>query len=136
MANLRVIQLRFQPLSGILAFVVAILSTLASLGVLAGSDGQRVDAWPTPPATYIAIFTAIGNAMMRYAAVQGVAIAWWSKALHGSSVRELHYDWRAGLVPLSVIQAKSQCDELVLDRLGNSDADGAQHELSWSVTSG
>lgn len=89
-------QLRIGPLSGIFAFGGVILCTIASLGILAGSNHSPVTSWPTPPSTFIAIFTAISNIMMRYAAVQGIVVAWWIKALHGSSVSELHYNWRAG----------------------------------------
>ena len=34
---------------------------------------------------------------MRYAAVQGVVIAWWYRAFQGrSTLAKLHRDWRAG----------------------------------------
>jgi hypothetical protein len=33
---------------------------------------------------------------MRYACLQGVVITWWNRALRGSTIRRLHYDWRAG----------------------------------------
>lgn len=79
--------------------ILMILSLVASLGVLAGSDQTAIDRWPTSPSTYIAIFTAIGNLSMRYAAFQGIVVAWWVRALHGSSLTKLHNDWKAGSVP-------------------------------------
>lgn len=33
---------------------------------------------------------------MRYACIQGVMVAWWTRALRGSTVKRLHEDWRAG----------------------------------------
>lgn len=88
--------IRFGPLSGIAAMVAAIVSLTASLGILAGSDGQPVSHWSATPSTFLAIFTAVANLSMRYAAVQGVVIAWWSRATSGTTLAKLHWDWRAG----------------------------------------
>lgn len=52
---------RFGPLSGICCILLAMASITASLGVLAGSDGQPVDGWSVTPPTYLAIFTAIAS---------------------------------------------------------------------------
>lgn len=76
--------------------IPAIFSIVASLGILIGSNGASDGGWITPPSTYLAIFTAIANLAMRYACIQGVVIAWWSKALRGSTFKQLHYDYRAG----------------------------------------
>lgn len=51
--------LRFGPISGICSLALAIASLMASLGVLAGSDGQSVLLWKVPPSTWIAVFTGI-----------------------------------------------------------------------------
>lgn len=70
--------IRFSPLSGLLATLLASGSLLASLGILAGSNYQPVANWTVaPPSTYIAIYTAVGNQAIRYAAIQGLVIAWW-----------------------------------------------------------
>jgi hypothetical protein len=58
--------LRLGPLSGILALLTAILSILASLGILAGSNGEETNSWPVEPSIYLAIFTALANLAMRY----------------------------------------------------------------------
>lgn len=87
--------LRFGPLSGILGMVLAFSSIVACLGILAGSNNRDIDGWPTPPNTWLAIFTAIANLSMRYAAIQGIVITWWTRALKGSDLAKLHYDWRA-----------------------------------------
>lgn len=88
--------MRFGPVSGILGMVLALASIIASLGILAGSDGQSVSNWSVPPSTLLAIFTAVANLSMRYAALQGVVIAWWVRAMNGSTLAKLHWDWRSG----------------------------------------
>ena len=88
--------IRFGPLSGIFCMLLAIACIFASLGILAGSDHQPVVDWSAPPSTYLAIFTAIANLSMRYAALQGVVIAWWFRAIQGSTLAKLHWDWRSG----------------------------------------
>lgn len=55
--------------------------------------------------TYLAIFTAIANLSMRYAAIQGVVIAWWVKATKGSSLARLHWDYRSGVFMYPVATA-------------------------------
>lgn len=84
------------PISGIFGMLLAIASLIASLGILAGSDKRPVNGWSTPPSTYLAIFTAIANLSLRYAAIQGVLVTWWIGALKGSSISNLHFNWRAG----------------------------------------
>ena len=88
--------LRRGPLAGILSLCIAILGIFASLGILAASNATPVTSWSAPPSTYLAIFTAIANLSMRYACIQGVVIAWWHRALRGTTLAQLHYDWRAG----------------------------------------
>lgn len=90
--------LYFGPLSGVVAMLLAAASVVACLGILAGSDGQDVDGWVTPPSTYIAIFTAIANMSMRYAAIQGVFITWWRSASKGSTLSRLETSWRSGFM--------------------------------------
>lgn len=88
--------LQFGTLSGNCAMMLALACLLASLGILAGSNHQAVSTWHAPPATYLAISTAIANLAMRYAALQGVVIAWWLRAIRGSTLAQLHSDWRSG----------------------------------------
>jgi hypothetical protein len=57
--------------------LLAFGSIIVSLGILVGSDGAAVSSWTAPPSTFIAIFTAIANLLMRYACIQGVVIAWY-----------------------------------------------------------
>lgn len=88
---------RAGPLSGVLSMLLAIASILACLGVLESSDGAAVSSWGIQPSEYLAVFTAIANLAMRYACIQGVVIAWWTRAHRGSTLSRLHWDWRSGM---------------------------------------
>lgn len=99
---------RLGPISGLCSILVAAAALVASLGILAGSNGQPVEGWHVPPSTYLAIFTAIANLCVRYAATQGVIILWWRRATAGTTLADLHSSWRIGnmirgqIPPLSV----------------------------------
>ena len=88
--------IRLGPLAGISGMFMALVGIVASLGILAGSDGVPVASWTVPPSTYLAICTALANVSMRYAAIHGVVIAWWVRASKGATLAKLHHDWRAG----------------------------------------
>lgn len=88
--------MRFGPVSGLFGMLLAFTSIIACLGILVGSENQNIERWTTPPSTYLALLTAIANGSMRYAAVQGLVVAWWIKAMKGAELSELHYDWRSG----------------------------------------
>lgn len=84
---------RWGPLSGVFAMFLAISSVFACLGILVGSNGVAVTKWEVQPSEYLAIFTAIANLAMRYACIQGIVIAWWTRAMQGSTLSKLHWDW-------------------------------------------
>lgn len=88
--------IRFGPLSGILGLLLAISSIFAALGILVGSQNSPVSSWAGEPSIYLAICTAVANQAMRYATIQGVAIAWWLRASRGSTIARLHVDHRSG----------------------------------------
>ena len=99
--------IRFGPLSGIFCMCLAIASIAASLGILVESNGATVASWTAPPSTYLAVCTAVANLAMRYACIQGVVIAWWYRALHGSTLAKLHWDWRSGTTLRGALTAGS-----------------------------
>ena len=80
--------IRFGPLSGLFAMFVALSSIAISLGILVASDGDDTATWVADPSIYLAICTAIANLSVRYACINGVAIAWWIRALKGSTYVE------------------------------------------------
>lgn len=76
--------------------LLAIASIFICLGILVGSNSQAVRNWEIQPSEYLAIFTAIANLSMRYACIQGIVVAWWTRALRGSTLSKLHWNWRSG----------------------------------------
>jgi FtsZ-binding cell division protein ZapB len=91
--------LRLGPLAGLTAMLASIASILCSLAVLVASDGAAVESWPAiHPSIVLAIFTAFANLAIRFACIQGIVIAWWVRALRGSTLRKLHNDWRASTI--------------------------------------
>jgi hypothetical protein len=91
--------LRLGPLAGLTAMLASIASILCSLAVLVVSNGAAVETWPAVhPSILLAIFTACANLAIRFACIQGIVIAWWVRALRGSSLRKLHDDWRASTI--------------------------------------
>lgn len=45
---------------------------------------------------YPCLGTAIANLSMRYAAIHGIVIAWWYRAMKGSTIEQMHSNWRSG----------------------------------------
>lgn len=88
---------RLGPLAGIFCCLLAIASIIAALGVLMGSRDMATSSWSIPPSTYLAICTAIANQALRFAAFQGLAVAWWVRAMRGGTLAQLHRNWRAGI---------------------------------------
>ena len=88
--------MRAGPLLRRFSLLLSPLSMFASLGLLIASNGTPVAEWQIQPAACLAIFTAIANQGMRYAALQGVAMAWWSRVLTGRTIAQLHRDWDVG----------------------------------------
>lgn len=105
---------RAGPLSGLLSLLLSVLSLIASLGILLGSDKAPTKSWSTPPSTYLAVCTAVANLAIRYACIQGVVIAWWTRALRGSSFERLHWDWRSGTTLIGAITSGSRIGMLGL----------------------
>ena len=68
---------RLGPLSGVVSLVLAFVSILVALGVLLGSNDVPAEEWTVEPSAILAICTAVVNQAVRYAAFQGLMIAWW-----------------------------------------------------------
>ena len=97
--------LRSGPLVGICCMMAAALSILVSLAILLGSRHTPVADWKVEPSAYLAICTAVANQALRFAAFQGVIVAWWERASRGSTLRQLHLDWRAGTTLLGALSS-------------------------------
>jgi hypothetical protein len=61
-----------------------------------GLNSSQLNFRSVQPSAVLAICTAVANQALRFAAYQGVAIAWWFSASRGTSLRQLHTNWRAG----------------------------------------
>ncbi len=85
--------LRAAPLLGLAALGIAFTSIFASLAVLLLSQDSPVAHWKFSPSTYLAIITAVTNQSIRYSTVTGTIIAWWLRAIKGSTMLSLHWDW-------------------------------------------
>ena len=70
------------------------------------SEGKRIEDWPIRVSVYLAFLSGFTNAFLRFAFAEGVEISWWTKALHTSSIQDLHYhsSYRGSL--LSILASK------------------------------
>lgn len=86
---------RVGPLAGLAALALALLLLFASFTILMVSDGQATDRWHEPwvPTVWLAIFTAVSNKLIAFAAIQGVVVLWWRRATRGATLKQLHTDW-------------------------------------------
>lgn len=84
--------LRVGPIAGICALLLAILGLMVALAILISSRDEPKKSWSVPPSSWLAVTTAVSNQALRFAALEGVAIAWWFKALRGSTFAKLHSD--------------------------------------------
>ncbi|KAF2168507.1 hypothetical protein M409DRAFT_21256 [Zasmidium cellare ATCC 36951] len=81
-----------------------------------------VESWTVQPSVYLSIFTGIGNKALAFAAAEGAIITWWVRAIQGTTLRKLHYDWEAstnivsGLFSkhFSILTATSMCAMVIL----------------------
>ena len=61
------------------------------------SNGDAVVHWKYQPTVYLAILTAISNKALAFAAVQGTVVTFWTRALQGTTLAQMHRDWSYGL---------------------------------------
>lgn len=81
--------LRIAPLIGIAALLLVLCCMLASLGILIGSNGEKVADWPWSPSVYLAISSAVISRSLQFALLQAIPLAWWYKAYRGSTISGL-----------------------------------------------
>jgi hypothetical protein len=83
------------PWIGFAGFVTIIIATAMAVAILGLSDGKRVTDWPTKkytvqPNVVLNIANQVQNLGLITLIAQGLAIAWWRKALRGTSLKTLH----------------------------------------------
>ncbi|KAJ4988905.1 hypothetical protein SVAN01_05529 [Stagonosporopsis vannaccii] len=83
------------PWIGFSGFIIILISTAAAVAVLGASNKERVKDWPftrfpVQPNVLINIANQFQNLGLITFISQGLAIAWWRKAMAGSSLSTLH----------------------------------------------
>jgi hypothetical protein len=83
------------PWIGFGGLVTIIVATAMAVAILASSNGKRVADWPfkkypVQPNVVLNIANQIQNLGLITLIAQGLAIAWWRKALRGTSLKTLH----------------------------------------------
>jgi hypothetical protein len=83
------------PWIGFAGFVTIMVATALAVAILGLSDERRVEDWPfekypVQPNVLLNIANQVQNLGLITLIAQGLAIAWWRKALRGSSLKTLH----------------------------------------------
>lgn len=89
------------PWVAVTSLIVALGCIGACVAILASSDGQPIESWPTTgapvqPSVMLSVAAAVANMSIRFMFCEGLNISWWRKALRGSTVGELHRTWAFG----------------------------------------
>jgi hypothetical protein len=87
---------RVGPMLGLSALILTVLSIPAEFGILRASDGDLVSSWKYSPNVYLGILTAFTSKATSLAALQGAVVAWWLRAMRGTTLKQLHRDWAMG----------------------------------------
>lgn len=85
------------PWIGLAGFIIIVISTAMAVAILGLSHEKRVDdwpskSWPIQPNVLLNIANQMQNLGLLTMIGQGLAIAWWRKAMKGTSLQELHRD--------------------------------------------
>src|SRR5207248_1123016 len=83
------------PWTGFAGFMTMLLATIMAVTILCVSNHKRVKDWPfdrfpIQPNVLLNIANQVQNLGLLTMIAQGLAIAWWRKALRGSSLNTLH----------------------------------------------
>ena len=86
------------PITGVLALVTGLLCGLVTFVILKTSNGRPINTWrlrgiDVQPTVLLSIFATLANALLRYAFQEGVRVSWWTRALKGTSLGNLHRLW-------------------------------------------
>ncbi|KAK3698987.1 hypothetical protein LTR37_016678 [Vermiconidia calcicola] len=82
--------------------------------ILKASDGDAVVNRKYQPTVYLAILTAISNKALSFAVVQGTVISWWLKAISGTTLQQMHWDWGNGLFLYKAVASGRHFNALAL----------------------
>jgi hypothetical protein len=87
---------RHFPWIGGIAIVVIVFCVAGCVVIITLSDDQPVVSWKFQPAVWLAVISSITNVSIAASLSQGVSIAWWRSALHGTNLENLHHIWSFG----------------------------------------
>jgi Protein of unknown function (DUF3176) len=107
------------PWIGVAALVTMLMCMGLVVLILATSNNKAQEEWPVymkfmwindrwksrtqlTPSTALAIVNTVSNLALAIAIGQGIAIAWWRKALIGATVEDLHKSWGYGTSVLAL----------------------------------
>lgn len=93
------------PFVGAIALAFIVLLAGAALGVLIGSDRVSTTTWSqrVAPNVILSALNAVSSLALALAVGEGVAIAWWRRAMKGSTVKDLHEEWELSGGPFNLI---------------------------------
>ncbi len=107
------------PLSGLFGVFLGLSGVFASFAVLYASNGAATETWTYQPSAYLAVVTAVANQAIRYAAFQGAIISWWRRALRGTTLTSLHYDWAIAATPWKSLLSRRNLNWMLLPCLAS-----------------
>ncbi|MCJ1245167.1 hypothetical protein MMC30_002368 [Trapelia coarctata] len=92
---------RRAPWVGMASLILGLLCILFTALILYSAHESPVDSWPSEsrvvqPAVLLAFISTATNVLLNFAMSEGCIIAWWSKALEGGDVNDLHRYWSYG----------------------------------------
>ncbi|KAI5362810.1 hypothetical protein Slin15195_G101910 [Septoria linicola] len=83
------------PWLGFGSLVVVLLCAIACVLTLVFAQGKSESEWPEQiaPNVIITVLNSCANLAFGIAISNGIAIAWWRKTLHGSTIEQLNRSW-------------------------------------------
>ncbi|KAJ5094478.1 hypothetical protein N7456_010339 [Penicillium angulare] len=88
---------RHVPWMGITSLCGALLCIVASCATVLFSNNQLTSSWRVQPSFLLALSSAGANTLLGFAFAVGAEISWWRTALKGSTIIDLHQQWRYGV---------------------------------------
>lgn len=93
------------PYIGLAALFVVVVASVGQLVVLLVANDKSATAWVDyiTPNVFLSILNGIASLAITFAVMQGIAIAWWRRALMGASIKELHYTWNFSTSVMTIL---------------------------------
>jgi hypothetical protein len=105
------------PWFGAAGLFGVLICAVILIAVLVCSDGASSTTWRLQPSIILSGLSGLSNLCLALAIAEGVAIAWWRKALKGATVAELHESWSFSMSFGSILQHFYRLDVIALAAL-------------------